>query len=79
MNGQAVPLSPRGDASAGLVVALAGSFVVSVGNTWTGVGDVHDATWYLRYHGAQQPPVLQSPSAASLCLLFATSDAALTP
>lgn len=74
-----VPLSPRGAASAGLVVALAGSFVVSVGSTWTGVGAVHDVTRYLRYHGAPQPPALQSPSAASLCLLFATSDVALTP
>lgn len=69
---------PGGVASAGLVNVLAKSFVVSVGSTWTGVGAVHDATWYLRYHGAQQPPALQSPSAASLCLLLATSGAALT-
>lgn len=63
-----------------LVDGPAGSFVVSVGSAWTGVGAVHDATWYLRYHGAQQPPALQSPSAASLCLrlLLVASGTALT-
>ena len=72
---------PGGVASAGLVTVLAGSFVVSVGSTWTdtGVGAVYDVTRYLRYHGTQQSPALQSPSAASLCLLFAASDVALTP
>jgi len=79
LRGQARPLLPGGAASAGLVVALAGSFAVSVGSVWTGIGTVHDVTRYLRYHGAQQSPALQSPSAASLSLLFATSDVALTP
>lgn len=52
LRGHAGPLSPGGVASAGLVVALAESFAVSVGSAWTGVGAVHDATWYLQYHGA---------------------------
>lgn len=52
LHGQARPLLPGGVASAGLAAALAGSFVVSVGNTWTGVGDVHDVVWHLQYHGA---------------------------
>lgn len=71
---------PRGVASAGLAAALAGSFVVPAGSAWTGtgVGAVYDVTWHLRYHGAQQPPAPQSPSAASLSLLLATSGAALT-
>ena len=71
---------PGGVASAGLVTVLAGSFVVSVGSTWTGtgVGAVYDVTRYLRYHGAQQPPAPQSPSAASLSLLLAP-QAPLSP
>ena len=52
--------------------------MVHVGSAWTGVGAVYDVTRYLRYPGAQQSPALQSPSAASLCLLLATSGAALT-
>lgn len=81
LRGQARPVLPGGAASAGLVVALAGSFAVSVGSAWTGtcVGAVYDVTRYLRYHGAPQPPALQSPSAASLSPLFAASDVALTP
>ena len=70
---------PDGVASAGPLAALAGSFVVSVGSVWTGIGTIHDVTRYLRYYGAQQSPALQSPSAASLSLLFAASDVALTP
>lgn len=81
LHGQAGPLSPGGVASAGLVTVLAGSFAVSVGSTWTGTGAgaVYDVTRYLGYYGAQQSPALQSPSAASLSLLFAASDVALTP
>lgn len=81
LHGQAGPLSPGGVASAGLVTVLAGSFAVSVGSTWTGTGAgaVYDVARHLRYHGAQQLPSPQSPSAASPCLLLATSDAALTP
>ena len=80
LRGHAGPVLPGGASSAGLVAALARSFVVSVGSAWRGVGAVHDVVWHLRYHGAQQPPAFQSPSAASLCLhlLLATSDAALT-
>ena len=82
LHGQAGPVLPGGVASAGLVTVLAGSFAVSVIGViglWSGAGADHDVTRHLRYHGAQQPPALQSPSAASLSLLFATSDAALTP
>ena len=52
LHGQAGPLSPGGVASAGLVAALAGSFVVSVGSVWTGIGTVPDAARHLQYHGA---------------------------
>lgn len=61
---QVRPVLPGGVTSAGLVTVLAGSFVVSVGVVWTGIGAVHDVTRHLRYHGAQQPPNPQSPSAA---------------
>lgn len=76
---QVRPLLPGGVASAGPLAALAGPFVVPAGSVWTSIGNVHDVTRYLRYHGAQQPPALQPPSAASLSLLLATSDVALTP
>ncbi|ERH24635.1 hypothetical protein HMPREF1979_01174 [Actinomyces johnsonii F0542] len=78
---QAVPLSPDDLTSAGLVTVLAGSFAVSVIGViglWSGAGADHDVAWHLRHHGAQQPPAPQSPSAASLSLLLATSDAAFT-
>ena len=52
--------------------------MVHVGSAWTGVGAVYDVARHLRYHGAQQPPAPQSSSAASLCLLCATSGTALT-
>ncbi len=50
--GQVPPLLPDDLTSFGLVAALAGSFEVSVGSSGTGIGAVHDATWYLQYHGA---------------------------
>lgn len=69
----ALPLS-----SCQLKLNWSGSFVVPVGSAWTGIGAVYGVTRYLPYHGAQQPPALQSPSAASPSLLLATSGAALT-
>lgn len=62
-----------------LVVEPAGASVLRVGGVRSGAGADHDVARRLRYHGAQQPPAPQSPSAASPSLLIATSGTALTP
>ena len=61
-----------------LVVEPAGASVLCVGGMRSGAGADHDVTQHIRYRGARQSPVPQSPSAASPCRLLAVSGAALT-